>query len=55
MEETHHESRRVKKAKDPVCNMDVAVENTSIVTEYQARNYYFCTELCKVLFEKNPG
>jgi YHS domain-containing protein/positive regulator of sigma E activity len=39
--------------KDPVCGMDVSQEST-LKTECKGKTYYFCSESCKVSFEKNP-
>lgn len=39
--------------KDPVCGMSVK-EETGVKLDHQGRTYYFCSDLCKNLFEKNP-
>ncbi len=38
---------------DPVCGMQVPV-TTPYKTLYKGRVYYFCSEQCKVAFERNP-
>lgn len=40
--------------KDPVCGMSVK-EETGIRLDHQGRHYYFCSDLCKNLFKKNPA
>jgi YHS domain-containing protein len=40
---------------DPVCKMEVAVETTAPVTEYQGQRYYFCSDGCQREFEANPA
>jgi len=45
------------KARDPVCGMTVAIEAASAarrVSEYQGRNYYFCSDGCKKEFDSTP-
>jgi len=42
-----------KVAKDPVCGMEVD-EKKAVKTEYMGKTYYFCHEMCKAAFEKNP-
>jgi YHS domain-containing protein len=39
--------------KDLVCGMTVN-ENTSLQTTYKGKTYYFCSPLCKTLFERDP-
>jgi starch phosphorylase len=39
--------------KDPVCGMMVK-EEKGLKSDYQGQIYYFCSEVCKELFEKNP-
>jgi RND family efflux transporter MFP subunit len=57
---------RIKKAaagmtealgKDPVCGMDVdesKAEAAGRKTEYRGKVYYFCADMCKQQFDKNP-
>ena len=40
-------------ARDHVCSMHVE-ENTPFVTEYEKSKYYFCSEACKMSFDRNP-
>src|SRR4030067_3583833 len=40
-------------AKDPICGMTVK-EETGLKFDYQGQTYYFCSEFCKNLFEKDP-
>jgi starch phosphorylase len=40
-------------AKDPICGMTVS-EEKGLKVEYQSQTYYFCSDFCKNLFEKDP-
>ncbi len=40
--------------KDPVCGMRVNEETASAKAIYQEHIYYFCSALCKHLFEREP-
>ena len=40
-------------ARDHVCSMHVE-ENTPFVKEYDGTKYYFCSEACKMSFDRNP-
>lgn len=42
-------------AKDPVCNMTIEDKDAFGTSEYMGKIYYFCSEACKVRFEKDPG
>jgi YHS domain-containing protein len=46
------EVRRV--AKDPVCGMTVDEEKATAKSEYMGKTCYFCSQGCKVAFEKDP-
>ena len=39
--------------KDVICGMKVR-EDTEFVSEFQGREFYFCSSKCKVEFDKNP-
>ena len=41
--------------KDPVCGMNVDVNNAAAKSTYQGKTYYFCAPGCKTQFEKNPA
>jgi len=41
-------------AKDPVCKMNVEESKAAATATYDGRTYYFCSESCKVRFEKKP-
>ena len=41
-------------AKDPVCGMQLAEASASAKSEYKTNTYYFCSQACKAVFEKNP-
>jgi YHS domain-containing protein len=38
---------------DPVCGMSVN-NSVALKTTYQGKTYYFCSPLCKNLFEREP-
>ncbi len=40
--------------KDPVCGMAVLENMAKAKLVYQGRTYYFCSELCKQMFEREP-
>ncbi len=40
--------------KDPVCGMRVHEEAAKAKTVYREKIYYFCSALCKHLFEREP-
>lgn len=39
--------------KDPVCGMSVN-EDVALHSTYQGQTYYFCSPLCKNLFDREP-
>jgi YHS domain-containing protein len=41
-------------AKDPVCGMDVDEKKAAGTVVYKGKSYYFCSNPCKVRFEKEP-
>jgi len=41
-------------AQDPVCEMEVQENHDSEKVLLDGKTYYFCSTLCKVLFEENP-
>ncbi len=41
-------------ARDPVCGMDVDVNNPAATSIYQGQTYYFCAVGCKKAFDENP-
>ena len=47
-----NEERGIMK-KDVICGMKVR-EDTEFVSEFQGREFYFCSSKCKVEFDKNP-
>ena len=40
--------------KDPVCQMDIEPEDAAATAEYKGKTYYFCADVCKKEFEKDP-
>jgi YHS domain-containing protein len=42
-------------AKDPVCGMNVEEKTTKFKSEYKGKIYYFCNQMCKATFDKNPA
>lgn len=41
-------------AKDPVCGMDVDEKTAQWKSEDKDSAYYFCSERCKRVFDKQP-
>jgi Cu+-exporting ATPase len=39
---------------DPVCGMKVLPEKAKGKSNYQGKDYYFCSEKCKIKFDANP-
>ena len=40
--------------KDPVCGMAVSEDSAKAKSVYQGQTYYFCSTLCKQMFEREP-
>jgi YHS domain-containing protein len=40
---------------DPVCGMKVDEKESEFRTQFDGRNYWFCSEDCKLEFEADPG
>lgn len=40
--------------KDPVCGMTVNPQHAAASIQYKGHTYYFCSLLCKSLFEREP-
>ncbi len=40
-------------AKDPICGMTVS-EEKGLKVDYQGQTYYFCSDFCRKLFDKDP-
>jgi Cu+-exporting ATPase len=40
--------------KDPVCGMDVDEKEGKFQSEYESRNFYFCSEECQDTFDSQP-
>ncbi len=39
---------------DPVCNIDLTAEHGKFAYDFEEETYYFCSELCKEQFAKEP-
>ena len=39
---------------DPLCGRPLTPVTTTPKSEYQGRTYYFCCDLCKQLFDREP-
>ncbi len=39
---------------DPVCNMDLSGLHGKFAYDFEEETYYFCSELCKDRFAKEP-
>ncbi len=42
-------------AKDPVCEMNVDEKTAKFKSEHMGKTYYFCSQMCKTTFDKNPA
>lgn len=42
------------KVKDPVCGMEIDEQQAAASSQHAGRTYYFCSEHCKSVFEKEP-
>lgn len=40
---------------DPVCGMKVDIAGAAGSSEYNGRNFYFCSTGCKQSFDREPG
>lgn len=40
--------------KDPVCGMTVNPQHSTINLLYKGQRYFFCSPLCKSMFERQP-
>ena len=40
--------------KDPVCGMTVDEKETKLMSNYEGKDYYFCSAHCKTSFDKDP-
>jgi starch phosphorylase len=43
----------IEMVKDPICGMTVS-EEKALRVDYQGQTYYFCSDFCRNLFEKDP-
>jgi len=41
-------------AKDPICGMSVDEKTAKYKSEHTGKTYYFCSQMCKTTFDKNP-
>jgi len=41
-------------AKDPICGMNVDEKTAKYKSEHMGKTYYFCSQMCKTSFDKNP-
>lgn len=51
----HGQAADPAKAVDPVCGMSVDKASAKWKSEYQGSTYYFCSEVCKTMFDKEPA
>lgn len=40
---------------DPVCDMQVDENSSTIYADYNGKRYHFCSEECKEVFETDPA
>lgn len=41
--------------RDPVCGMEIKDTSEAEKIKYKGKDYYFCSTLCKIQFEQEPG
>ena len=41
--------------RDPVCGMEINLENAEERSEYEGEIFYFCSDLCRNRFDEDPG
>jgi YHS domain-containing protein len=41
--------------KDPVCGMNIDPKTAAGKSDYQGQTYYFCSPVCKKVFDMEPG
>jgi P-type Cu+ transporter len=41
--------------RDPVCGMELNLENAEERSEYEGEIFYFCSDRCRNEFDENPG
>jgi len=46
---------KMNMVKDPVCGMNVDEKTAGYTSEYMSKTYYFCNQMCKTTFDKNPA
>ena len=39
---------------DPICKMEVDEDSAVYISEYNDKKYYFCSQFCKMDFDKQP-
>ena len=49
-----HNMPTQKQVKDPVCGMILPAEDAAARIDHGGHTHYFCSEGCKVEFEKDP-
>ena len=50
-----HGKEMMKRAKDPVCGMEVDEKTAPAKSEHMGKTYYFCAPGCKKAFDENPA
>jgi len=40
--------------RDPICGMSVDEKTAKYKSEHMGKTYYFCSQMCKTTFDKNP-
>jgi YHS domain-containing protein len=48
------EGGEIRMAKDPICGMNVNEKTAKYKSEHMGKTYYFCSQMCKTTFDKNP-
>ena len=53
MQEFHHKVGQAFEI-DPICGMKVDPQNPPFKIAHEGKTYYFCSRICKHLFEREP-
>lgn len=43
------------KVKDPVCGMEIELEQAAATATHDGKTYHFCSAMCKTKFSMNPA
>lgn len=50
-----HTEAGSESAIDPICGMTIQKANAPYTSQYQGETYYFCSDGCRMTFNKDPA